>query len=157
MSFVPEVEKEAEGVNWKPTAKALYDNLSATFTQAIATGNFKGLGQAFLASITSVLIGSLFENIGKAIFGGAIAGTGHEGAFVPGPPSQESLWLLRGQEWVLTPEQMEGLRGSGGGVGVTINQRLVGDVDQATRRAMRSQAREQAILLENEREELGLA
>ena len=157
------VDQIASRERFKVAAQGLFENLQGSLKQALLTGNFKDLGSAFVTSIQSVLIDSLFSELGSALFGGAsgglfsglFGGTAHEGARVGGRQGQESLWMLEAGEWVLTPQQMTQLASGGGRGGVTINQRLVGDVTIQTREAMRSQAREQTVLLHNEREELG--
>ena len=67
-------------IDWKAIAFDAGADLRSSLQNALVTGNWDNLGQAFLASVQSALVGSLFSSLG-GLFGG---GEGILGSFLGG-------------------------------------------------------------------------
>ena len=142
------------------------NDLESTLSRTFRDGNFDQLGNALLTNIRnqftdriasnlSDFIGNFFSGLfkggglfgggggglfggGAGIFGGLFGGIFHEGGVVPGSRGQQKLILAEAGELVVPPNAIN----SFGGAQININQQITGNVDQATRRALRQSANE---------------
>ena len=134
-------ELAAEGIR-APLAAALSD-----------PGQWSNLGDLLAGSLSRVfadaLAGRLVENFITPILGSAFAGIFHQGGIVPGTPGATVPILAQAGELVLTEAQQRALLQSRGGVSVELT--AVGDVTDATRRAVLGMGTEIAGLVANER------
>ena len=145
---IPDIESEAEPDKdrERSIAQKTVDGLLGTLESAFARGDFSGLGKALVSTISSVLAEALFSSLGDLLGnflggggGGGFAGLFHQGGIVPGSRGQTVPILAQAGEAVLTiPQQQQLMQQSG--VNVTLN--VNGDLDRATMRSLRRNARE---------------
>ena len=92
-------------------AGAVVGTVGQSLAQAVSTGDWSDLDDAFFATISQVLIQSLFSKaitgLLSSVTGGFIgaAGASHEGEFIPGVRGQEVVRRLLPGELVLTEQQ----------------------------------------------------
>ena len=109
-----------------------------TLTNAIVSGDWKGVGKAFVTEIQQVLVGSLIKK-GLRALGGAlgIQGLGEyaRGGVVPGATGAPQLAIVHGQEEVLTPQERR-MRGGGDGLTQIFHLNVSGDATRQQKRAL---------------------
>ena len=122
------------------------ETMTSTLSQALASGNYKSVGDALRISLISAVTSNLLRQ-GLNFLGGALGiggiPTAHSGERLPGPRSREYLRVVQGEELILTPEQQFAMRGGGQGrLEITNVFQVTGDVTDATRQAIRESGEE---------------
>ena len=135
-------------IKFRDGALQFGDRIGQTLSQAIASGNYDNLKDAFLNTIIGELVSSLASSATKSAIG-FFGGFFHEGGIVPGQSGQDVPIIAQAGELVLTRDQQRAL-GNAGGLQVVVRQTLVGDVTQATRRAMLEDGRALADVVQGE-------
>ena len=128
-------------------ARDFAGNLQTSLASALGRGDFSSIGDVLLNSITQTLASAFSSQLVSSIFGGFLGGVFHDGGIVPGRSGQDVPIIAQAGEYVLQPEQVAAIAGSGGGRTVNVSLSAVGDVTDATRRAVLGMGEEVAAIV----------
>ena len=115
--------------------------LQRVFSRSMGGGGGGGLGGLL------GIVGNAFgfagggSTLGQGIRWEGPRWTGHRGGMVPGAPGQEVMVRARAREWVLTPEQRQGLLSGLSRPVVNLSATIVGDRTNEVVRVIRREAR----------------
>ena len=149
LSTLPQMrEIMSEPGRFDQIGQTVVQDLQNSLAGALASGDFSSVGDALLQSLTSAFAASFVDQLFGAVLGGLGLPGFAFGGEVPGPRNRRQLAIVHGGERIFNDSQFSGIESRLGGGQVVINQRLTGDVTEATRRAMRTQGRELADIVQ---------
>ena len=147
LSTLPQMREVMPG-QFEMIGQAVVQDLQNSLAGALASGDFSSVGDALLQSLTAAFAKSFTDQLFGAVLGGLGLPGFAFGGEVPGPRNRRQLAIVHGGERIFNDSQFSGIESRLGGGQVVINQRLTGDVTEATRRAMRTQGRELADIVQ---------